>query len=250
MSDVTPTILFEHPLNEKMRTWLRLEFLLQQLLPNRPQGDACAALTFFRILSDLLDVLERGEVRTDLLKEMERQQRKLMQWFNAPGVDQAMIHTLSQRLKQQAATLMAAPRIGQLLREDRLIALVRQRLGIPGGCCSFDLPTLYLWLKQSAATRDAQIDQWLASLAPLHDSLTLVLDLLRKAVAFKPMTSLHGFYQDNAEGADLLRIQLALDLQVYPQVSGHKTRFAIRFLPLDSEHGVVPDRLSFNLACC
>lgn len=77
-----------------------------------------------------------------------------------------------------------------------------------------------------------------------------MLDLLRKAVAFKPMTSLHGFYQDNAEGADLLRIQLALDLQVYPQVSGHKTRFAIRFLPLDSEQGVVPDRLSFNLACC
>ena len=24
-------ILFEHPLNEKMRTWLRIEFLIQQL---------------------------------------------------------------------------------------------------------------------------------------------------------------------------------------------------------------------------
>ncbi|AIJ08857.1 MULTISPECIES: cell division protein ZapD [Edwardsiella] len=250
MSDAAPTILFEYPLNEKMRTWLRLEFLLQQLLQHRPQRDTSGALTFFRTLSDLLDVLERGEVRTDLLKELERQQRKLMQWLNAPGVDQEMIHALSQRLKQQAAVLMAAPRIGQTLREDRLVALVRQRLGIPGGCCSFDLPTLYLWLSLDQAARDRQIDAWIASLAPLTDSLTLVLDLLRKAAAFKPMTSLHGFYQDNADGADMLRIQLALDLQIYPQVSGHKSRFAIRFLPLDSEHGVVPDRLSFNLACC
>lgn len=31
MSDVSPSVLFEHPLNEKMRTWLRIEFLLQQL---------------------------------------------------------------------------------------------------------------------------------------------------------------------------------------------------------------------------
>lgn len=31
MSDASPTVLFEHPLNEKMRTWLRIEFLLQQL---------------------------------------------------------------------------------------------------------------------------------------------------------------------------------------------------------------------------
>ena len=25
-------VLFEHPLNEKMRTWLRIEFLIQQLI--------------------------------------------------------------------------------------------------------------------------------------------------------------------------------------------------------------------------
>lgn len=250
MSDVASTILFEYPLNEKMRTWLRVEFLLQALLQQRPLRDAGGALTFLRALSDLLDVLERGEVRTDLLKELERQQRRLMQWLNAPGVDQEMIHTLSQRLKQQAAVLMAAPRIGQVLREDRLIAQVRQRLGIPGGCCSFDLPTLYLWLSHAQAIRDSQVDGWIASLAPLTDSLTLVLDLSRKAATFKPMTSLNGFYQDNAEGTDMLRIQLALDLQIYPQVSGHKSRFAIRFLPLDSEHGMVPERLSFNLACC
>ena len=137
-------VLFEHPLNEKMRTWLRIEFLIQQMA-FRPQIASHAdALHFFRNAGDLLDVLERGEVRTDLVKELERQQRKLQSWAEVPGVDQERINELRHQLKQSSSTLMAAPRIGQFLREDRLIALVRQRLSIPGGCCSFDLPTLHI----------------------------------------------------------------------------------------------------------
>ncbi len=62
MSDVSPSVLFEHPLNEKMRTWLRMEFLLQQLHGQRALSETAIALTFFRTIADLLDVLERGEV--------------------------------------------------------------------------------------------------------------------------------------------------------------------------------------------
>ena len=69
-------VLFEHPLNEKMCTWLRIEFLIQQLSVNLPIADHAGALHFFRNIGDLLDVFERGEVRTELLKELERQQRK------------------------------------------------------------------------------------------------------------------------------------------------------------------------------
>ena len=41
-------VLFEHPLNEKMRTWLRIEFLIQQLTVNLPIADHAGALHFFR----------------------------------------------------------------------------------------------------------------------------------------------------------------------------------------------------------
>lgn len=243
-------ILFEHPLNEKMRTWLRIEFLIQQLNTNLPVRDYASALHFFRNIGDLLDVFERGEVRTDLLKELERQQRKLQQWAEVPGVDQSRIDSLRQQLKASSTILMTAPRVGQVLREDRLIGLVRQRLSIPGGCCSFDLPTLHIWLHSPQSHRDAQVDYWLDSLQPMNQALTLILDLIRNAVPFRKQTSLNGFYQDNGEDADLLRLHLALDQQLFPQISGHKSRFAIRFLPLDSENGVVPERLDFELACC
>ncbi|HFK7185450.1 cell division protein ZapD [Serratia odorifera] len=250
MSDASPTVLFEHPLNEKMRTWLRIEFLLQQLHGQRALSETAIALTFFRTISDLLDVLERGEIRTELLKELERQQQKLLQWADVPGVDMTRVDQLRNQLKQRSSQLMSAPRMGQALREDRLIALVRQRLSIPGGCCSFDLPTLHMWMHAAQHERDDDVAQWLQTLEPLHQALTMILSLIRQTEPFRNQISLNGFYQDNAEGADLLRLRIDLAHQLYPQISGHKTRYAIRFLPLDSEHGQVPERLTFDLACC
>ncbi|AIX74843.1 MAG: cell division protein ZapD [Mixta calida] len=243
-------VLFEHPLNEKMRTWLRIEFLLQQLQACANITDYLTALTFFRNISELLDVFERGELRTEMLKELERQQQKLLAWCDVPGVDTERVEALRRQLKSRAGELMAAPRIGQSLREDRLIALVRQRLSIPGGCCSFDLPTLHVWLHLDQPLRDAQVASWMGSLDPLRQALFMILELIRQSGVFRHQTSLNGFYQDNAEGADLLRLQLTLEDNLYPQVSGHKTRYAIRFLPLDSERGEVPARLDFELACC
>lgn len=233
-----------------MRTWLRIEFLLQQLHANPEISAMGPALTFFRTVSDLLDVLERGEVRTELLKELERQQQKLLLWADVPGVEMSRVHELRAELKDTAVLLMNAPRMGQALREDRLINLVKQRLSIPGGCCSFDLPTLHIWLHLSQAHRDANVQSWLESLAPLHRSLTSILGLIRQSGPYRNQISLNGFFQDNAEDADLLRLRLSLEHQLYPQVSGHKTRYAIRFLPLDSEKGQVPARLNFELACC
>lgn len=243
-------ILFEHPLNEKMRTWLRIEFLIQQLSRHLPIHDHATALHFFRNVGDLLDVIERGDVRTELLKELERQQRKLKAWTDVPGVDLSRIDTLRQQLKESSGILMAAPRVGQFLREDRLIGLVRQRLSIPGGCCSFDLPTLHMWLHMPQEQRDLQVKNWLASLEPVHQTLALILDLIRNSAPFRKQTSLNGFYQDNGDDADLLRLTLAMEDELYPQISGHKSRFAIRFMPLDSENGTVPERLDFELACC
>jgi len=247
---MSTTILFEHPLNEKMRTWLRIEFLLKQLDASKNITEHLGALTFFRNIADLLDVFERGELRTDILKELDRQQQKLRSWAEVPGVDMDLVDTLGARLKNCATTLMAAPRMGQSLREDRLIGLVRQRLSIPGGCCSFDLPTLHIWLHVDQAVRDAQVAIWMKSLGPLREALTQILDLIRQSGIFRRHTSLNGFFQDNAEGADLLRLQLMLEDSLYPQVSGHKSRYAIRFLPLDTERGDVPARLDFELACC
>ncbi|CAJ0991297.1 cell division protein ZapD [Pantoea sp. Nvir] len=249
---MSTVVLFEHPLNEKMRTWLRFEFLIQQLHETMRITHTGAALNFFRIMSELLDIFERGDMRTDLIKEIERQQQKLRSWADVPGVNVAVVDALHEKLRTQTVHLNRAPRMGRQLREDRLISSVRQRLNIPGGCCSFDLPGLHIWLHQPQEVRDRQVTTWLETLEPLNQSLAIILDLIRQSGTFRHQTSLNGFYQDNVEDADLLRLQLHLEDALYPQVSGHKSRYAIRFLPLYNECGEVqvPMQLNFELACC
>lgn len=250
MFDVSPTILFEHPLNEKMRMWLRVEFLLQQLHCQKNLHEMATALAFFRTIADLLDVFERGDVRTELLKELERQRQKLLQWAAMPGVDMPVLNQLRNQLKAHSLALISAPRMGQILREDRLINLVRQRLNVPGGCCSFDLPTLHMWMHFSQHQRDADVAAWVQMFEPLHQALASVLNLVRESGIFRRQISLNGFFQDSAEGADLLRLRINLNYQLYPQISGLKTRYAIRFLPMDSENGSIPERVELELACC
>jgi cell division protein ZapD len=252
MNNATSTILFEHPLNEKMRSWLRIESSLQQLEKQHHLDSQANCLAFFRTMAELIDILERGEVRSELLKELERQQIKLKQWMSAPDVDTTMISELVEQLKERSIALHRAPRLSQHIKENRLISMVRQRLSIPGGCCSFDLPTLHLWLHLPQAIRNETVKSWLDSLSPLKQALESILALIRQSAIFSPQLSNNGFYQGNADEADLLRLKLdiAPNLLVYPQISGHKTRFAIRFLPMDSETGTVPAHLSFELACC
>ncbi|MDX7997927.1 cell division protein ZapD [Xenorhabdus sp. Reich] len=252
MSDSISSIIFEHPLNEKMRSWLRIESSLQQLEKQRHLDSQSSSLAFFRTIAELIEILERGEVRSELLKELERQQTKLKQWLSSPDADAVMINSLSEQLKKRSMGLSQAPRIGQHIKEDRMISMVRQRLSIPGGCCSFDLPTLHLWLHLPQSVRDETVKSWLDNLAPLQQALESILGLIRQSAIFIPKTAHNGFHQGNADEADLLRLKLDIDLNtlVYPQVSGYKTRFAIRFLPMDSEHGALPTHLSFELSCC
>ncbi|WP_272690590.1 cell division protein ZapD [Providencia sp. PROV090] len=246
----TNLITYEYPMNEKIRSWLRLETLLSQIYELSNITSYSTGIAFFRSVSELIEILDRGEVRSELIKELEKQRTRLSNWAEAPNADNQLISTLLKQLSETTSNLMSAACFGHHLRTDKIISMVRQRLSIPGGCCSFDLPTLQLWLNIPQNERDKVISGWLQSLDPLNDALQTVLTLIRQNGIFEQKESHNGFYQDNVEGKELLRIKLTAEHLVYPQISGHKTRFALRFLHIDSENGILPDIINFELSCC
>ena len=243
------SIIFEYPLNEKMRSWLRVEYLLQQLVASKDAHSPEACLLFLRTLTELLDIFERNELRADLLKELERQQGKLQQWLIVPDIDTQAVHSLIDELSTHGQRMNTVPKFGSTFKEDRFIGQIRQRLSIPGGYCNFDTPTLHLWQHLPIEKRQAQLDHWYAGLEPLHLSLQTLLHLIRQSGRFYELQAHQGFFQNAAEDKDLLRILLSSDDEIYPQVSGHKARFSIRFFPLENDDRV-PEILPFQLACC
>lgn len=244
--DNKQTVIFEHPLHEKMRTWLRIEFLFRQL-------DERNALLFFHSLAELLEIIERNDIRNDLVKDIEEQKQKLIAWRQAPGIDILRLDPLIAQINVTIQQFTKSAKTELSLKDQRLISLVRKRLSIPGGCCSFDLPCFHLWLQLPQPQRDKQVAEWLTCVATLKKTLFFYLQLIRELCVFHSFSCSGNFHQNSAEAANMLRIKIAVTLGYYPQVSGNASRYAIRFVPLEElmlEARQEKPTLFFELASC
>ncbi len=240
---------FEHPLNEKTRIYLRVEYLLRQLKMSAQFSDELQHLLFFRSLFDLLEIFDQIQLKSELAKDIEKQRLSYRSWLNVDGVDQQMLQHVLQDIDTIHSTLMQAERFGQSLKEDRFLSTIRQRFSLPGGACGFDLPALHHWLHLSDEIKTRDAAQWVAILKPLDDALAMWLKLARETGMFKSHVAVNGFYQSDAEDANILRLTIPLHFGVYPMISGHKNRFAIKFIDFKSGQASSAD-IEFELAVC
>jgi hypothetical protein len=68
-------LVFEQPLNERMRTFLRLDFLYNQALYHNEMQSQWGSRAAMGSLLDILAIAARGDVRADVQKELERTSR-------------------------------------------------------------------------------------------------------------------------------------------------------------------------------
>ncbi|WP_428771464.1 cell division protein ZapD [Vibrio sp.] len=240
---------FEHPLNEKTRIYLRIEALLDQLKNSAIFADPSHHLLFFRSLFDLLEIFDQIQLKSELAKDIEKQRLTYRNWLNVSGVDQQMLQKVLADIDNVHANLMGAERFGQSLKEDRFLSAIRQRFNLPGGACCFDLPALHHWLHLDNERKIHDANQWMSSLFPLADALELWLQLARETGRFQPKLATAGFYQSDAEGANILRLNIPLEYGVYPMISGHKNRFAIKYICFETGQACTED-VQFELAVC
>lgn len=240
---------FEHPLNEKTRIYLRIESLLRQLQQASAFSDNSQYLLFFKSLFDLLEIFEQIQLKSELAKDLEKQRLMYRAWLNVDGVDQHTLSTILDSLDEVHKDLMRADRFGLALKEDKFLSAIRQRFGLPGGSCCFDLPSLHYWLHLPLEKRVRDSQKWLASLKPLMNALQLWLKLTRETGRFKPQIARSGFLQSDAEEANVLRLEIPMEYGVYPMISGHKNRFTIKFISFESGQAY-PKDIEFELAVC
>ncbi|QMV13320.1 cell division protein ZapD [Vibrio spartinae] len=240
---------FEHPLNEKTRIYLRVEALLAQLHRASQFDDSDQYQLFFRALFDLLDIFEQIQLRSELAKDIEKQRIMYRNWLNVDGVDQNTLLALLREVDEVHSNLMNSERFGISLKEDRFLLSVRQRFNLPGGSCCFDLPALHYWLHTPTEQKQRDASAWLQTLKPLSSALSLWLKLARETGQYRAYTAKSGFYQSDAEGANILRLMIPLEYGVYPMISGHKNRFAIKFIEFETNQASASD-IQFELAVC
>lgn len=94
----TRVIVFEQPLNERMRNFLRLDFLYQQAVHHHTKADPWSTRAAVSSLLEILAITQRGDVRGEVLKELERQMSQLATYSTRPGVDAIRLKALLTKL--------------------------------------------------------------------------------------------------------------------------------------------------------
>jgi cell division protein ZapD len=248
---------FEQPLTERMRTFLRVEFLYEQTLFHIDEPTEFSARAAVAALLELLTILGRGDVRSDVNKELERHAEMLDRYRSQPGVDPARLTGLIDNiedLRQQIAD--AGPQAINPLKECDFLTMIRHRSAIPGGTCMFDLPDYGYWLHLPAAERRRQLDDWTNLIKPICDAVAEVLWLTREATEARPQVAPGGLYQhsfDRNEQASLVRVLLPVTGGTFPEISAGQHRFTIRFVRwrgVDARPVQVNQDVRFNLAIC
>lgn len=255
--DKDRTLFFEQPLNERMRTFLRLDFLYSQALYHNEAASPWGTRAAVTSLIDILAIISRGDVRSDALKELERHLTLLGEFQSKPGVDTSRLKTLIANLAHLRSDLMNAGIANlQPLRDSEFLNAIKHRSSIPGGTCEFDLPDYLYWLSQPEEARVRAFNQWLTILRPLCDAVSELIWLTRQNGRTRQETAQGGNFTITFERENplqLLRIALPASMGLYPEVSGSHHRCNVRFLAwkgLSERPTQAEADVKFLLTCC
>jgi len=248
-------ISYEFPLNEKVRTWLRLEDLFARMnhfLNSELAIEHHIALT---TLFEIHEVASRPELKSELLQELERQKRALSNLHNNPAISEQALDQVLNEIDQSITDLLAMTgKVGVNLRENEWLMSIRQRAGIPGGTCQFDLPSYHYWQNQPISLRQENLREWLAPTLPISAAIDFLLHLLRENGKTLDFTAQRGTFQQMQGGrsSQLLCVSLGKNLDCIPEFSANKYAINIRFIVANyaAKSSLFEQDVPFELTFC
>ena len=249
-------ILYEYPFNERIRTYLRLEHLFERLfcLIDRTHelDHHFALITLFEILG----VSARAELKSDVLKDLDRQRQMMVAFRGNPDIAANVLEDLVDQLSNCILELTNAPnKLGRALEENEWLKSIRSRTSIPGGTCNFDLPAYYAWQHHPAQQRQNDLSGWVETLLPMSNAIKVLLGLLRDSGSPQKIVALGGQFQQNLpQGRTFQLLRLAVDpaLGAIPEISANRLVASIRFVQQSLNDRVQPHAMdvSFELTLC
>jgi cell division protein ZapD len=249
-------VLYEYPFNESIRTMLRLEHLfdrLGQLMARETPVDHHYALA---TIFEIMDVASRADLKSDLLKDLEKQKIQLNAYRGNPSISEQSLDKVMGRVDHAFAGLNALPgKAGHSLTTNEWLMSIRSRINIPGGTCEFDLPAYYAWQKLEPAKRRADLLQWTSTLMPLAEALSVLLGLLRDSGVPHKVVASSGQYQQSLPVGrvfHLMRVRLANAEGLVPEISGHRLMVMVRLMRQEVDGRLRPSDsdTSFELTLC
>jgi len=249
--------VFEQPLNERVRSFLRFQFLFRRLDHHVNRSSAWDTHAALSTLLEIVNLTTRFDIKSEVMKELERQNTAFQQFVDDPGVDDRRLASIMARQKDLIDTLHGQKgQIAHLAAHNEFLGTVRQRAAVSGSTCSMDLPIYQFWLNTPIDKRREEVAAWIAPMQTVRAAVDLTIEAIRKSNSPSDQIAVNGFYQQNLNPGrplQLVRVSFRDAVSLFPEISAGKHRFTIRFLKhisVDKRPEQTKDDVAFLLTCC
>ncbi len=248
-------ITYEQPLNERIRTLLRLEFLFEQANTHTYRHSSWDNRAAIDTLFDIINIFGRADLKTEIMKELERQTLFLEKLVKNPHVDKRRLEGVLDEMDVLIDRLHGIKAQDMDIRNNEFLSSIKQRNHIAGGSCDFDLPAYHFWLRQPEEKRVLDMQNWMKPFDPIQQSVNLILRLIRDSAQTSQEVAESGFFQkslDPSTACQMIRVTLDSSIPCFAEISGGKHRFTVRFMQtaFNERPSQTDQDIPFTLTCC
>ncbi len=248
-------IVYEHPLNERVRTYLRLEYLFRRFEWLLHHEHPIEHHFCFSTIFEIAEVATRADLKADLLKDLERHKQQFASYRGNPAVAEAVLDEWLSNIESCFEGIHSnAARFGSFINDNEWLNNLRNRMSIPGGTCGFDMPQYLAWQHKDAQARREDILRWTEPLQPLYASVNLLLRLSRDSAQGQRVAAEGGVFKQNLPQGryQLMRLRVDSASGVVPEISGNRMMVSVRFQRPDEQGQLqaCSDDLNFEMSLC
>ena len=250
-------LIYEQAVNERMRTFLRIDFLARQFEFHLTQPNLWDVRATVATLLEFVSLISRHNIKLELIRELDQR----LAWLEMLGASDnadagrlAEVIELHQKLRDEAHALQYP--VHQHLAKQDLLNTITQRNRMPGCTSETDIPLYHNWLSNQDIDHAAQLQQWYEPFSAIIRIARTVLDMVRNSATFAAEVAEAGWFEQSLDPGrihQMIRIRLPQGSEFYPEIGIGKRTFSIVFREggqLAERPQQTDRRVEFELACC
>jgi len=226
-------IIYEQPVAENIRNFLKCEYLFEKFNAALLQEDLWGVKTSISTLLEMSDFIMRINLKIELLKDLEKCMLYFKTLSNNNNFDIIELDEFISKIEEAINMLNnidSSP--SKLIVDNDFLMQIKNKIHIPAGDNFFDMPSYLNFLSSSKSSIIEHINAWYEPFNPLISASRLILNARRNTSDFVPYTSSKSYFEkklDKNSRVDLVRIRLLKKDNIYPVISVNRQNINVIF---------------------
>ena len=226
-------IIYEQPITENIRNFLKCEYLNEKFNCALMQHDMWSIKSSVSTLIEMSDFIFRINIKVELLKELEKNLLFLEILKKKEAIELKTYDEFYSKIKSSIDNLNKSDsNPSKSITDNDFLMQIKSKMHIPAGDNFFDIPSYLNFLSSNKTFILDNINTWYSPLEQIFHSSILILDLKRTISKFEYFLCNNSFFEmkfDKSDKADLVRIKLEKNINIYPDISVNSQNINIMF---------------------